>query len=280
MKDYLARLADRATLREASVAPPFTPRLGVADPFAETAPVQAAPRSPVGNVPELRHSPAPTPVPSIRRDPETVSAPALVAPPPEPVVAAPTVIRRLVDRTIERHEVTRVEAVRETSTSRALEPTVPAPPPPKRSPAPTTEDAMEQAAEKPERAPYDLESEQRLLLRRADTFMQQLLDRTSRPPTPEPELAPPPERAATIQPRIESQTPIRLQPMERAHRMREGRAERAAEPPSLVIGTLTVEVVPPAPAAPAPRQPIVVVRGARARRTGLASSRRFGLGQF
>jgi hypothetical protein len=280
MKDYLARLADRTTLREESVAPPSAPRPGVADPFAETAPFQAAPPSPPGDVPELRHSPAPSPPPSTRRDPETVSAPAPVASTPEPVVAVPTVIRRLVDRTIERHEVTRVETVRETSTARPLERTVPAPPPPKRSPAATTEGATEQAVEEPERAPYDLEREQRLLLRKADTFMQRLLDRAPRPATPDHDVASPPEPAAPIQRRIEPQTPIRLQPVERARRMPEGRGERPAEPPSLVIGTLTVEVVSPAPAAPAPRQPIVVVRAARAGRTGLSSSRRFGLGQF
>ena len=68
----------------------------------------------------------------------------------------------------------------------------------------------------------------------------------------------------------------RLQPVAKPHQL----PELPAEQPSLVIGKLTVEVMPtPRPVAPSRR--VVVVRGGdSSRRQSIHSSQRFGLGQF
>ena len=72
------------------------------------------------------------------------------------------------------------------------------------------------------------------------------------------------------------ESPSRLQPAAKPRQP----PEPPPEQPSLVIGKLTVEVVPP-PSPVTPRREVVVVRaGSNSRPASIHSSQRFGLGQF
>lgn len=108
--------------------------------------------------------------------------------------------------------------------------------------------------------------EESMLLHKADDFMRKLYENrdseVEQPPVPKSN-----SQAAEIT-RLHPR-----QPDERIH-------ERDADRPSLVIGRLTVEVTSAPPALVAPRQQVVVVRGTRGDRSGISSSRRFGLSQF
>jgi len=272
MKRYLARLAERAAL----ATPPLLPVAGtgaVADPFETIAPMESAPVA--ARAPETRSAPLNPPVPP----PPTRT----VAPPPVPV-ETPIAPKR---ETVVRERV--VETIRPTPPPNAEPPrTVPAPrtmdepPPLQPSSPPSIERVLSPAP--PEKADagetservriVEQQREQQQLLRKADAFMGALLDR--RPPAPaEPESRLEETRPA-LEPRIEREPAPRLQPQPQQQRM----PEPPPEPPSLVIGKLTVEVVSPAPPAPPQRPRIVVVRGAGAGRPPFPSSRRFGLGQF
>ena len=129
----------------------------------------------------------------------------------------------------------------------------------------------------PEQAPVlkrltNLEDEQEILLRKADAFMGSLLERR-KAAFPEPESEP--ENVPTSPDLLRSSPakPIHPHPAVLPVRLQDD-----ADQPSLVIGKLTVEVVP---AAPTPRvQPVVVANKARSRNVAFPSSRRFGLGQF
>jgi hypothetical protein len=138
-----------------------------------------------------------------------------------------------------------------------------------------SEDSNEKTTPQTDRRLSEIESEQLVLLRKADAFMESLLDRRE-PSVTHQEIDTDEDRQLTRSEReIPIDQPARLQPVP---------APRVPEPPeeqaSLVIGKLTVEVVPPArePVAPSPR--VVVVRGTRGGQTGVHSSQRFGLGQF
>ena len=110
------------------------------------------------------------------------------------------------------------------------------------------------------------------LLSKADDFMERLFTRHEKSVEydADVETEQPSEQLTKVE------APTRLQPMPAVSRA----AETIAEPPGLVIGTLTVEVMPPHPAPVAPVQRVVVVRGTSGARTALPSSRRFGLSQF
>lgn len=118
--------------------------------------------------------------------------------------------------------------------------------------------------------------QQSLLLRKADDFMSRLLDVRPQPVTKQEERV----IHETIVTAVESQQsePVnRIEPSLRETRP----AVSNPEGPSLVIGTLTLEVAPPTQPAAAPQQPPrIVVRGSAGRSKGLISSRRFGLRQF
>ena len=121
----------------------------------------------------------------------------------------------------------------------------------------------------------ELKHDQSVLLRKADAFMTQLLERRST-------LAPreqdddEDEEQKSSKPALREEV-TRLQPTQRAAPL----TEVADEQPSLVIGKLTVEVTPPPPPAVTPPRQVVVVRGrGSARHGGVQSSQRFGLGQF
>jgi hypothetical protein len=271
MKSYLARLAERATL----AAPPATPAAeagAVADPFETVAPLeQAAPSAPP-RAQETRSAPLPPPV---APPPVQTAAPPPAPGEPPPAPKLETVVReRIVETTVRPPAPPAVETSPAPAQARAPEEPVVLPPPV----APpiervVTQSTVEEKRIVEERGREDQQLQQQLL-RKADAFMGQLLDR--RPPAPTPE--PPAERApAVLEPRIERESAPRLQPGQ----PRPPIHESAPEPPSLVIGRLTVEILPSAPAAAPSRPPIVIVRGARgAGRPSFPSSRRFGIGQF
>lgn len=119
-----------------------------------------------------------------------------------------------------------------------------------------------------------VQSEQAALLRRADKFMTRLFEHSQESADREID-ADDGNRLVTSQ-RIRVKEPFRLQPNPPVARASEPLDER----PQLVIGKLTVEVIPTNPAPVAPPQKVVVVRGARSVSTALPSGRRFGLGQF
>ena len=138
------------------------------------------------------------------------------------------------------------------------------------------EDMNERTTVRTDRRLSGIESEQLVLLRKADAFMERLFERRE-PSDAHQDVDSDEERQLTRSKReIPLDQPTRLQPMPSAPRG----PEPAEEPASLVIGKLTVEVVEPAPQPVAPSPRIVVVRGTRNGRTGVPSSQRFGLGQF
>jgi len=124
--------------------------------------------------------------------------------------------------------------------------------------------------------PIEYEREQSVLLQKADAFMAALLDRR----TEESGTRDQNEHITERPPRheiVREPAPARLQPAHVAARP----TESADASPSLVIGKLTVEVLPPAPPPIAPSRQVIVVRGDRNARThAIRSSQRFGLGQF
>jgi hypothetical protein len=123
----------------------------------------------------------------------------------------------------------------------------------------------------------EIQREQSMLLRKADAFMSALLERRSETANPsidrQADLEIPPSKAEPSH----AQIPTRLQPPAYAVRAHDDRDDR----PSLVIGKLTVEVMPP-PAPPvAPSSQVVIVREGRSGRGASRNSiQRFGLGQF
>lgn len=123
----------------------------------------------------------------------------------------------------------------------------------------------------------EIEREQVSLLRKSDAFMESLLRHRAALTQPhEVEKNEAEARVSTRQEEPVEQKQTRLQPSPEPLT-----PEPAADRSSLVIGSLTVEVVPPTlPAPAAPRREVVIVRGAPNVRGSVPSSRRFGLGQF
>ena len=121
----------------------------------------------------------------------------------------------------------------------------------------------------------EIQSEQAALLRRADAFMSGLFDRGPDAKTTEANRDQ--ERPAPVVKREVVREPSsRLQPVAKPHQL----PELPAEQPSLVIGKLTVEVMPTPPPVAPPRRVVVVRGGESSRRSSIHSSQRFGLGQF
>jgi hypothetical protein len=123
----------------------------------------------------------------------------------------------------------------------------------------------------------DPQPEQAILLRKADAFMNDLFrDRTRFQSGRNLEEESEPQQAEGSRTLNQTTENPQLKPAQEA----EVTHEPDTEQPSLVIGKLTVEVTPPTspPAAAQPQR--IVVRGPMSSRSGLTSSRRFGLGQF
>ncbi|SRR6266542_239754 len=273
MKSYFAKLAARATLANVPVSAPESGQK--TDPFEEAT-----------QTPSTFPTPAARPVlptddsnkPGARR----ISSPEQLHAPSERIDAAPVEAREtspvtpLVPAT--EHESKPdphrpLPVIPETVTQLIppAEPASVAPPRVEKTEGPVShqdDDSREELAE--------LHREQAILLRKADAFMGRILKRHEEPVSArqtEGEL----ERPTTTgkrEPGVEQ--PTRLAPAPPKPPVAESDADRA----SLLIGKLTVEVMPPSlPPIPPPRQ-IVVVRESRSPRTALPSSRRFGLGQF
>lgn len=118
----------------------------------------------------------------------------------------------------------------------------------------------------------DVQHEHSGLLRRADQFMNELLDQREH------------SDQSSGRKVIEDDSPgtTRLQPNSLPSRTLDRPTRRMSEPddsPSLVIGKLTVEVSSPTPQPPQSTRVVVVQRG-ESRSSATPSSRRFGLGQF
>jgi len=121
----------------------------------------------------------------------------------------------------------------------------------------------------------ELGREHAVLLRKADTFMNNLLDvRPQRVTENENKVTN--ETSPTSISRVEREPINRLEPAQRVPPT----TAPESDGPSLVIGKLTVEVTPTTPAPPAPQPQRIVVRGSRSRGSGVPTGRRFGLGQF
>jgi len=142
----------------------------------------------------------------------------------------------------------------------------------------STHDAKIESTSQPEMnaALVEDDREQSVLLQKADAFMAALLDRRTEETSTRDQnqqITERPQRHEIVR----EPAPARLQPAPVAARP----TESADESPSLVIGKLTVEVLPPPPPPIAPSRQVIVVRGDRNARThAIRSSQRFGLGQF
>jgi len=284
MKSYFAKLAARATLtNETATAAVNATKL--ADPFEQTSlpqpplspPVQLSPGSEkVRPRSEVSTTPAPEPLDH---------ATTLLPKPPSAFSSAERTPNSQFD--IPRSKAADAGRQTEQTERQTTEPgtrgetPLPLTPPVALSPPhlPTTSGEAGKSpfteSERTEDQIAEMKREQVVLLRKADAFMERLLDRrlqsTSNAETDASDTA-----QSKLKPKaVPDQTP-RLLPVQAAPRQFEPESDQ----PSLVIGKLTVEVVPPAQEPATPRQQVVVVRGTRGGRNGIPSSRRFGLAQF
>ncbi len=292
MKSYFAKLAARATLANVPVSSPAT-STNLKDPFDDTATV-VSPSSPQNVVPESRTSDRHVETSSVQLPPmkendtshvETVTSDLryeATTPTHSPVVQEQTLEKSgsripaesdpfgQSDRQETRSEVrSTVE-----KSERILEPMIipresqsPASPEKKETKANSESDVHVRSAED--------EREQSVLLQKADAFMKALFERRSEE-RPDRDSANETKEPAALEGTFRDRTVARLEPAPVAARPTE-----SSESPSLVIGKLTVEVMPPAPPPIAPARQVIVIRGDRsARGHSIGSSQRFGLGQF
>lgn len=181
-------------------------------------------------------------------------------------------------------QVTRREATKRQANTTAAESSAPAQPPESGTARGTSARPDEETRRREGKKPSDDEQtaegedERSFLLHQADDFMRRLIERSHAPKTGSEDAdagGSDSVAAATPHPLRHEESP-QLQPARSAERI----SERESARPSLVIGKLMVEVMPPAPPPTAPVQRVVVVRGTRREGGTLYSSRRFGLGQF
>ncbi len=303
MKSYLAKLADRA-LRTNAIIPSHAPAGKVSDPFERAAapenPMTPADGSAAPGVMRENGMTAPGPRSSFMRHPEPLprsdardmSKPesdaraGLIAPKEEPTVQSARLVRETrdqeadVDQAIRQDPVQLAPSIRQTDSSRTGSSTKFA----------TSEFSETQSVVGPgsegakgpeggtstsEKRLAQLEDDHLLLLRKADEFMLRLRDRPQR------ESVAPIDDAGHESKR---ENAINRSPEEVHHLQPSGPAERIPdrEPPgpSLVIGSLTVEVTPQPQSSSGSRRRVVVVRESRRGDNDTHSSRRFGLSQF
>lgn len=295
MKSYFAKLAARATVANIPVAPSRFP--GGPDPFEAVAP-------------EFVRSPPTIPQPSgVRADAAQPNSRQPVLKTESPISGDVVTIdpRRSDDRETTFQPLRRVQQPTETPSATVQIPsaqeTVSAPtenPSLRHEQQPTqlipseneittplspkfSADLPESEATREPRSPgtdaqlEEIQREQSVLLRKADAFMSALLERRSKTTDSsierQADFERPPSKAESPHPEI----PARLQPPAPIVSARDDRSDQ----PSLVIGKLTVEVMPP-PAPPvAPSRQVVIVREGRSVRGAARNSiKRFGLGQF
>ena len=289
MKSYFAKLADRATLPNVPAASTVQVRK-LSDPFESQEPTETQPPSLVKNKRGLQeHVEQAVLKPPQRRETTTELVPVIEQPKqaireeqnrtlnPEPESTRPAQkTEPIINNTVK--ETEKVEAKARLLPNDAATPEVIDLTPPQvqshllPEQQKQTEDPTEEDQSLEERI-WELE-EQSVLLRKADAFMSSLLEPRRQPPSS-------PDKAIVNETMPESFVPREAEPNRIEPTLREPKSTTPTpEGPSLVIGSLIVEVSAPAPA-PAPAQtPRVIVRGSPGRRAGLISSRRFGLGQF
>jgi hypothetical protein len=288
MKSYFAKLADRATLANVPApSPVYAPR--VTDPFADAPSEQAqlppqksqqrvAPRDPDGFA--LNPSQA---IPSVEpqrtvvesREHEGVERPSEIST-LQPKTPEQTQSHRSEEqedgssesRTEESHEQVVNSEVREVVTL------LPNKTDETQSIATKEATGKDDVLAQDRQSSIDLETEQTLLLRKADLFMSNLLDSRREPATRDEEESSEPTPQSFK--RLESEPTSRLEPAPR----NSPAPIQDSTGPSLVIGKLTIEVSPPSPPPVASQPQRLIVRGSRGFGRGVMSSRRFGLGQF
>jgi hypothetical protein len=298
MKSYFAKLAARATLANAPAAPAVSPSK-TEDPFADE-PVPDTASSPLG-VAQQSHGPTQSirtthsrplskgeDVPRAQagridfdRGQESEERSRSLS---DQVRPAPTVQNDLEStRALNPH----TQESRPRRDSQELKPELPQGPPqrvaaeqdiPLIAPPPIAKETKEPTpsdnADTDQRV-AELQREQAVLMRKADAFMSGLFERRSEATQREADLEE--VKQAQSNALVPHEQPARLLPP-RAPQV----IEVADEQPSLVIGKLTVEIMPSPPPPAAPARQVVVVRGPGTGRRGggFSSSQRFGLGQF
>jgi hypothetical protein len=276
MKSYFAKLAARATLANAPVPPPATAPEPF-DPFADMSVPDNAistPASVVRDIPTNQlASPdsARFPLEHVTKVLPPVESDSTFIAPVETTVAPPLI------PSLERGPTSQFQ--QPASQQQPASEVVPRTESVSVVPPTHFEEHDDSEAERTRNADVglmEIERAQTLLLRRADAFMESMLKHRQRSASRESEdERKDPETEPSPQPVVERRTVLQpVRHMQEVHDSDEGR-------PSLVIGKLTVEVVPPAvtlPPVPAPRT-VVVVRRDSNDRAAMVSSQRFGLGQ-
>jgi hypothetical protein len=278
MKSYFAKLAARATLTNVPVSSAGA-RSKMSDPFEATSlpehdgppPAAAGPVFPTDD--SNRRSSPQIPAKTI----DELRPPAERADSNQPAARETTFVKPPVPALESQSQPRSQEpAPQRESATQVMPKTEPAPvPAPGRSEE--SEESGPNAAENIDEGLAEVQRAQAVLLRKADAFMERILKRRE-PVTTRHQLETEEEKSGTDSNRQpEIVWPARLQRPPPTPQISEPLDER----PSLVIGRLTVEVMPPSPVPVSPPAPqVVVVRGPREARNAIASSRRFGLGQF
>ena len=294
MKSYFAKLADRATIANVPATSVVqSPRLS--DPFEETSRLETELATPVSKrltPPDtkqdrvVRDSPlelAQTEPHSVETHKRAGEQVAEVKPLKPKVVDANPVSKSTVTGEITRSQDTWPVVESQTKRAEAESPITSLSPPDIQEPSvlrvkdePAKEFGPESEAISDKVS--SLEREQAVLLRKADLFMSNLLDvqhkTQSQNEARENRVKTEPGFRSTA--KVESESVSRLEPVQRQPEV----STQESEVSSVVIGNLTVEVTPPAPAPPVQQQPQIVIRGSGMRRGGVTSTRRFGLRQF
>jgi hypothetical protein len=293
MKSYFAKLAARATLANVPVSSPAT-TTNLQDPFDDTATVSST-SSPQNALPESRAADRHVETSSVQLPPmkendtsqvgtvtsdlrfeATTQTQSAVVQEPTPKKSGFPIPGESDSFSQRDHQETRSEVRSAVEKSKhVLESTMV----PRETQSPVSPEKRETSAksesEVDARSAED-EGEQSILLQKADAFMKALFERRSEE-RPDREAAHDTREPAALEGTFRDQAVARLEPAPVAARP----TESSDESPSLVIGKLTVEVMPPAPPPIAPARQVIVVRGDRnGRSRSIGSSQRFGLGQF
>ncbi len=287
MKSYFAKLAARATLANAP-APKSVNARRAHDPFEATVTSPDTthhstvwPTSPSSDrLPAERNAVSESSSKTTELRPQTEStvtptpkSSTIVAPPstePEQPITRATKESELPPRDLfETRKVTHVEPQQispEAHTSPRLVPTTP-----------SKETEVSQSSHDDEMTDrlVNIESEQAVLLRKADSFIASLFERrSSKREQAESEEDHSQQHATKSERPI--QTATRLQPPTPQARV----SEPTDEAPSLVIGKLSVEIVPAPTPVVTPQRQVVVIGGGRRTRAGVPSAHRFGFSRF
>ena len=287
MKNYFARLVARAAPRHDST-PVARDGAKVHDPFEQVAapempesfpeiarektssPATVTNRMAHGGAAEKRVlTPVPPAPPATRADGEGGDSPAPVALKPSKPVETTSIRKRF--------DEAKTEAENQAPTLIHPDKAAAARSPPKELETAEKQKPVLAREQESNQQVADSQREEVILLRKADAFMNEVFGEHARFQSGR-NLEEEAESHQAEGLRTHNQTieNPRLKPAQAA----EATHEPDTEQPSLVIGKLTVEVTPPT-SPPAPVQPQrIVVRGPMSTRSGVISSRRFGLRQF